>query len=204
MAKVCSTNKIPKSIGPQRINKAKRFTTNKEAQKYIDTKDGRYVNKLLDSEADVAVRQVDALEDYSFTEYKRINSALRRGTTLSRNMQKTVTAIDEVIDGARALPNDVVAYRGLTEKVAKMFQPGTIIRDDAFVSTTLNEKTAAHFADFSKNEFVLEVILPKGTKCVGMPDFLSIKEQELLLARGTRFRVLERTEAGRIRVEVIQ
>jgi len=145
-------------------------------------------------------------------QYSRINTLLRDPNVHIPKSQAwrdaiySVTQIDDVFaDDAAVLPEDTEIYRGI-RGVDELFPGGINVgdefADDAYVSTSFSHGYAAGFAANTEPEnfstsAVFKIRAPKGTRGVAplatSGDSRSIttaKEFELLLPRGTRFRVV--------------
>lgn len=97
---------------------------------------------------------------------------------------------------------DTIAFRGLPAEMTKDLKPGDVFTDNGFVSTSLDRKAALKF-----NKNTTEIRVPKGSKG-GLMDSVRTKadlirldqksEHELLLPRGSKFRVLSNSKDGPI------
>lgn len=95
---------------------------------------------------------------------------------------------------APSLPHDTVLYRGMLldskSKVLAAMKPGAEFTDKAFVSTSASEEATEPFrktelSSRNRVEVLLRIKAPKGTRVIpGVDD-----EEELILDRGTEFRV---------------
>lgn len=113
-----------------------------------------------------------------------------------------VRRIDDAISKS-TVPDNVFTYRGINQAVFKKEHKvvgslvGNIIDDKAFVSTTLHRKQALSWSWMNGSELgvVLEIALPKGSHALYMddPSIMDRGEYELLLPRGTKFRVTSDT-----------
>lgn len=155
---------------------------------------GEWLRKFGSSKAasELGPDGIRALRAYKGFYYKRINMALRSGKT-----EALVDGLDDAFRSAPALAQPLRVYRGVKNNVLpKNLSPGTVIKDEAFVSTTLSKTFAKDWAST-----VVEIVLPKGTRVLP-PQFLTDAldyELELILRRGSSFRILEDTMIGRRR-----
>lgn len=143
-----------------------------------------------------------ALKQYKSAFYGETNTMLR-GLQDTRGVlgQKVVQRIKDRIaklDAAlkrTGVPEDVTVFRGFDhDGLRKMFDDGTLVgteySDKAYMSTSVSPKVAKQFA--RKSKMVAEIRVPKGTRGAYVEGIdTSLKEYELLLARGTKFRVVE-------------
>lgn len=130
-----------------------------------------------------------------------INSGLRDGT-LSEAHRKTVDDLTKLIDSS-SVPRDIVAYRGVVGNFAQTLigSVGKKVTDSGFSSTTISKTYGEEFTDMfnypRQTAALIEVRVPKGTK--GLYVSPKIKppdaddEYELLLQRGTKYRVVSAT-----------
>jgi HK97 family phage portal protein len=128
--------------------------------------------------------EYNAADTYAGGEYAAINNGLRRnGGRPAKADAKTVRDLDSLLDKGE-VREGVVAWRGI-DRGANL-SPGDVIHDHGYVSTSLYRGTAEKFAD----KALLRINVPKGSKA-GYLDALTEGggEQELLLPRGSRFRV---------------
>jgi hypothetical protein len=142
-----------------------------------------------------------ALKSWTTTAHKRINQSLRTGEGKDRWADR-IKGIDQVFryDG-HVLPHDIKLYRG--SNFGDKLKVGQTFIDKGFVSMTPARHVAEHFGDF-----VFEITVPKGVSffhpaTTGHDKF----EDELLLDRNTRFRVVgiepATHEITTIKVEVV-
>jgi hypothetical protein len=134
---------------------------------------------------------------------KIINEALRDPLISTNQVEKQITELDEVLDSAPPLKEQVLAYRGISGKGLEFFENlkvGDVFQDKGYVSTTLSAKIAGIFAgaDLSPDfqGMVLQFHLPKGTKGLFPTPFLglgtaSYPEMEFLLPRDSKFKVTQ-------------
>lgn len=140
-----------------------------------------------------------ALEDYMWEGsnlYKDLNRFLRKGTHEDNNKWTTETlqAKQAQLDSymkKSTLPADTTVFRGIDSDVlfadGEPPMPGTLIRDDGFVSTSTSLKEAGWFGDV-----MLHMQLPKGFNAIDTQS----DEAEVLLPRGTQFKVTEIKDNG--------
>jgi hypothetical protein len=146
--------------------------------------------------------QRKSFDRYVGTAYERINGQLRSGGELSENVREHVKNMDAVFADATT-SEPIVSYRGVLSP-DKMFGSawgdfdlaGLEWVDDGFGSTTAIERIAQNFtSDTPQNAAMFRIITPTGSKMV----YLGDQEHELLLNRGTKFRVVRdngKNEAG--------
>ncbi len=139
-----------------------------------------------------------ALNYYTGADYARVNNTLRGVTppygTDPKEVARNVSVLDETMAGS-ALTKDVVTYRGLTS-ARTMFGDrvdgdltGVQWREDAYLSTTADDKTARNFAtgDSSAVPMMMTITVPAGVPAVSIAG----PESELLVGRGQNLRVVK-------------
>ena len=122
-----------------------------------------------------------ALRDYTGTGYVDSNNGLRTG--------KAPTAADKNIDKAIAsqtIDRKVVVYRGATKDFPTLSE-GDSFKDDAFMSVSASEDVGLSFArgGVGERRVLMKMNLPKGSNAA----FIGSGESELILGRGTSFKV---------------
>lgn len=154
-----------------------------------------------------------ALLQYAGPMFFDSNSALRSGESVPEKWKESVEALDRAIDKS-TIPEDIVSYRGLwldgkeqSKKFIEKFVPGAVLSDPGFMSTSINREIASDFGGEQLGSgIVIELRIPKGTKGAYM-DVLPenakhFKQNEVLLGRGTKFKVVS-VEKGKAVVEVV-
>jgi hypothetical protein len=123
-----------------------------------------------------------------------LNSTLRMSK--GQNLTPRIKRIDAAMQKAPGMTYDTEVYRGVgSSQAAEAIRAGgigSIYVDHAFFSTSFDPGRAAGFAGFSGN--ILTIKVPKGFRAIDMNKALGAKsvhkhERELLLPRGTKFRV---------------
>jgi ADP-ribosyltransferase exoenzyme len=144
-------------------------------------------------------REEAAVTAYAGQAYIDINTHLRTG---ERPFNKEVT--DERVRELKkyiarsSVPEDVLAYRGMPGRLIP--EVGDDVTDNGFTSISLKKDVAARFSNSNR---ILEIEVPKGHKA-GWVRPRDHRENELLLAPGTKFRVVsERTEViDRVHIKI--
>jgi ribosomal protein S18 acetylase RimI-like enzyme len=137
-----------------------------------------------------------ALERYRGDEYQAINDPLRGGREASPGrVRDDVALLDLAVNGSVAA-EPVTLYRGLTHSSA-IPQSGEFV-DRGFVSASLSENTATYFSGASHgdepapDQTVAEIRLPAGARALPLSAAVGSAEGEVLLGRGSTFRVVGR------------
>jgi len=166
--------------------------------------------------AELSEDEVAALQAFASEDFESINNALRfkPGSSMEdftgsgRTIQATADHIDEALSN-QVVPHDVEVYRGI--KGHLNVQVGESFRDKGYASTSANPGVAESFVGQDAG-VIMRVKVPKGANGIymgsnyhqpGNKDFDLGEEQELLLPRDTKMRVLSRTDrGGRIEIHV--
>jgi hypothetical protein len=175
---------------------------------------GDQVPGLLDRAAvRITETQKAALDDYRVRTYYAMNS-LMRGTgrppsgAVTKALADQAQHISEAIQAQKPLDAPIEVWRGVVgnkseEEVLGRLQKARIKGEDwtepAFASTSHREQFARDWA--GPNGVAMRIILPKGSRVYQMH---GSNEGEVLLDRGTRFRVIEvRPREGTRQAEVV-
>jgi ADP-ribosyltransferase exoenzyme len=132
-----------------------------------------------------------AVEIYTGKDYTRINGGLRGNGALGKQDAQVAKDLDTAIRYGSALSEETVLYRGITGGGGGLagMKVGDTLLDNAFLSTTLDLRTAEDFMGPkipSEGGYVMHITAPEGTRyLLGEPD-----ELEVLLERGTALRVV--------------
>jgi ADP-ribosyltransferase exoenzyme len=153
--------------------------------------------------SELSKREKEAIENYQNEGFHKINSDLRHGKGLNADGRAIEAAIAK-----SSLKEAITVYRGvghtLTNQIVALWEENgtaTFI-DKAFVSTSGSKAIAETFS-----KHTIEIKLPKGFSALNIEDFENKHEREVLLARGTKFKVIgvKKTPSGyrRFRVEIV-
>lgn len=138
-----------------------------------------------------------ALKKYQGSYYRDINGGLRGNEKIMPSTQRYIEGIDQAMERS-SLPQAARVFRGMkSESMVSNFDNlvGAIISDKGFVSTSLLEGVSTGFAkDEPSESILLKMVLPKGTKAIFLDALDDIGEAEILLPRGSSFRVTKLTE----------
>lgn len=123
--------------------------------------------------------------------YKAVNEALRHGQKPSDSERAAIVAIDVALAKYSA-PHDVVLYRGVggdkAQAMLERLKPGDTYTDKGYASTTVDPN-----AQFGGSRVIIEA--SKRATMAPIPS-TAPNEYEVLLARGTTFRVLDVSRVG--------
>lgn len=167
---------------------------NKEITEWAEDHYSGWNDSLSDAE-------YKAFEKYSGAGYEAIVNALRKGGP--GKFVKTVEALDAALERT-SVPEDVTVFRGVRAgKLAEDIAVGSIIQDDAYVSTSLNRAVGEKFAHHT----LMEIRVPKGSKGAAFDAIFeggNRGENELMLPRNSRFRVTGVTNRSGKRVVTME
>ena len=185
---------------------------NKELKKYVSSFKKDAIKALvfhkemdISSSKKINLEQHNSLAAYSGSSYSIMNRLLREPefydeklhpNRLSQSSRKIYEKYIE--DCYTALKNNrtteaVVTYRGvkseLMEKLAEA-EPGDIITDDGFASTSTSKKIAEKFAGKYSGGYVMTVLIPKGSQAASIKSLSHYpKESEVLINKKARFEI---------------
>ncbi|WP_275952242.1 ADP-ribosyltransferase [Mycobacterium heckeshornense] len=143
-----------------------------------------------------------ALADYTGTGYAELNSALR-SDTVDAAQQARIDALNRALEKLPTYDGPVVRGTNLPPEVLARYQPGEVVTESAFTSTTTNPAVALSPAFAGNVEFRILSSTGRDVSSFSMfPD-----EQEILFPPGTNFYVVNRTVdpvTGRTIIEMIE
>lgn len=145
----------------------------------------------------------NSTENWFGTGYEDVNAALRvegEETWYYGKHQQEIRGLDRAFENlGKKVPRDMTMYRGVSGDVSDKFTEGAIFEDKGFNSVTPDKSIAESFG--TSKGVVLHVEIKKDTvvykpeldpKMAEDPDMISV-EPEILLRRGSRYRVKKRT-----------
>jgi SPP1 gp7 family putative phage head morphogenesis protein len=150
----------------------------------------------------------ESVKEYTYLNYRDINPALRHPEDVAKEDRKWIDEEIANLDKAVAkgsVPADMTSYRGIEAYGGTLdfFKQnvGNIISDNAFQSTSLDRERASMFAD--EGGAIVSVRIPKGTNGLyvsPLSEFdkggdTATPEYEMLLPRGTKYKIVEHTPA---------
>lgn len=139
-----------------------------------------------------------ALLDYTGPGFREINPALRSGS-VDDAMQARVDAISSALD--KLPPYEGTVYRGtdLPPEVLADYQPGQVVSDSAFTSTSATQNQAFN----GPVEFEIVSYTGREIRMYAHPDYAH--QDEVLFPPGTQFAVEARTDdvaSGTVRIRM--
>ena len=143
--------------------------------------------------------QFAAVSEYKADAYSPINHYLRNGKVRrdyaflpKASIQKHVDGLDSYLSNA-TLKKPLIVYRGVSLKTASELESvpnGTIVNHPAYVSTSIDRDAAMEFA--GSEDRLMEIRLPKGTTAAPIQSGPWDNEAEVLLARGSAFKKIDK------------
>lgn len=142
-----------------------------------------------------------SFDAYVGSGHTTVNNALRGGTPveeLPAGIGRRITNLDAGIAAQAPLQSPVTGYRGGSGRLWDRHEVGETFRDDGFMSVSLDPRVTFGFMDSADSVFI-ELVLPSGAR-IGSVNLLTgaggvmDSEAEVLLARGSQFRVLSKAE----------
>lgn len=131
--------------------------------------------------------------EYQGGAYRNLNYDLRNGTGNGGEISRQLS---NLIHWSDPLPEAIEVTRGMADVdlVMDSFKAGQIVTDKGFASTTAASDVASFFGESMAGgkPAVWVIRVPAGTKVLKMPNPKG--EYEILLDKGTRFRILTVTE----------
>ncbi len=189
-------------------------TSGEEDTGFLD-KLSDWVKGTEDLDAELAGRSMDTLVNeygwdnamnirgYTIKDFQKVNTALRDDKTKSVYVKR----MDAAFEKAPPLKDDTLLYRGVRAFLDQLdeLQPGAVIHDKGFMSTSTRFDIAKEFGAVlrdgtAKNPekfetAVLRIRTPAGTKAIKLGNSSVVAgEQEVLLGRGGKLRVLGQTK----------
>lgn len=148
--------------------------------------------KLTDvpSSKSLSERHQKAVYDYTGGRFRDVNETLRFPDAARpySDTQDIIDNLDSAFEAAPPLPGSVTVRRRVRRAESMFGEPGSRVggtfTDDGFVSTTVGQ-TDEYFGDTQ-----IDIKVPKGAKLLDVKDNSNNpREAEMLLPRGTRFKV---------------
>jgi len=152
-----------------------------------------------------------SLDDYTTGKHKYINPLLygtvKYPPTILAKYWGEIGRIDSAM-GKFDLKQGVMVYSGKEAKWYADWKVGDVKSLNAYLSTSVTKAQADGYCKKAKKAgekpLMLEIYVPKGTKCIyiGNNTNYPTPEDELLLGCGLKYKVIERTE-NLMRLEVV-
>lgn len=151
----------------------------------------------------------DALYDYAwdFETYIRVNGALRGGKAVPDRLLPTVTHLDRVTNEGRLGAGTLYRTVDNAPDLLKKLKPGAVIDDPAFISTSRSLEKAEEMIADGTDSAVFRIRVREGDRGFVFGDTLEgragvYEQEEILLPRGTKFRVVKVSGREPMQVEL--
>lgn len=171
------------------------FATSDEAREYFSKNNPAYWDGLPSS--------VDeGIQEYTRNGYSRVNDMLRTGQD-NYGYPDTDVLIGDIERGIEGynLPDDIKVYRRSAADAYKNLGVGDTFTDEGFTSTSISPNIGG---DFGKANIEINVGNGKGVGAfIGDLSSGNGDEGEFLLQRGTKYKVLGRSQDGTLQLEVV-
>jgi hypothetical protein len=188
------------SISPTTIIKikpGKEFNGETQANKWLAK--NPFINKGLITYSDELA--VEAYQNNDYSETNRYLRGLKKKTELndSDETEQLIKRLDNLVSNS-VVPVTLETYRGIRGEFADQLynlydqgklKPGSVMRDKAYVSVSLNKYSAMGFAGSAG--VLVSVTVPKGTKALNPQAVsgLDKNEQEVMLGRDQKLQITE-------------
>jgi len=168
-----------------------------------DVKDAKSTNHKQMSAAyedwhkNMSPAELDGLQSYQSSEFQNINGSLRGQEKATAGSKKAIRNIDKALNRS-LLKEDTVVFRNMNEDTLnKLLGPdmkkwtGQSYNDKGYTSTSIDPTGTRGFRGIP-----MEIRVPKGTPSGYLANLpgggvISAGEQELLLGRGQKFRIIK-------------
>ncbi|BBX99010.1 hypothetical protein MLAC_43040 [Mycobacterium lacus] len=162
------------------------------------TDGGDYLNPVVP----LTSADLSAFADYTGFGYQDLNSALR-DNALDASQQARIDAIHKALEKLPVYEGAVVRGSDLPPEALAQYQPGEVITEDAFLSTTTNPAVAESPTFAGNVEF--RIVSKTGRDISSVSVFPG--EQEILFPAGTKFYVIDRKvnpSTGRTTIDMME
>jgi len=135
-----------------------------------------------------------SISSYSNVGYLNINDSLFSGNMKTPQIADDIKDIDGIMNKS-IVQNDLVTFRGTSAEYFKDWNVDGVHEYKSFMSTSISKEVVEKdFLTNYTNKMLIEVMVPKGTKGLYLGTNSECDwEQELLLNRGMKYKVLEKT-----------
>lgn len=161
--------------------------------------------------ANMTQKEINAFKSYKDGGYRGLNSNLRNmdgGTDFlafrpdipksAKRLSNMQSAMDSGFAKARGLDRNMLVRRQVNFEGVVTGKPGTYFTDHGYVSTSVRP------IRFTQNAHqTIEIRLPKGFRAISSTTGVSDAEMELILPRGTTFRIIGTNRKGHMVLEAI-
>lgn len=137
-----------------------------------------------------------ALKCYKDNAWLCLNPKLRAGKELDEEETQLKAHLDSAIN-KNSYDQEITVYRGFASTTPNEYRVGCEVNFEAYSSTSISQKVACKFLDTNYEEEIpifLKLKIPSGCSFAWMEvdEAINPDEQEILLPRKTRIRILTR------------
>ena len=156
--------------------------------------------KVTESEEHLPPAIVQSIKHYTNGSYGDLNRNLRQGKPMNEAQATLAAHLDEALAKSKTV-EDIVVYRGLGSGAEKFFGDsvtvGTVLIDNGYISTSKAK-------DKSFNGTKCRINVKKGSRAIDVSTMsLHSHEKEVLLPRGSMFKVTGVAPTGEVELEYI-
>ena len=120
--------------------------------------------------------------------FERLNAMLRGDLPEDKKLRTYADIISSALNKSR-IKRDVIAYRNLDVDLYSGFEVNDLIIEEQFISTSVSKRAAL------EKPYKVVIYIPKGSRGAYIEDISKYpKQRELLLDKGTIFRVISKKE----------
>ena len=155
---------------------------------------------VTELEEALSPEMLTAIKAYTNGSYGALNRGLRQGLPMSLAQATLASHLDLALSKAK-MAKDTFVYRGVGDAASKFFGPkptvGTVIIDNGYMST-------AKTADKAWKGAKCRIHVPKGARALDVvPLSLHPKEAEVVLPRGSMFKIVGISADGWVELEYV-
>ncbi len=170
-AKIMPKLSKPTSFKSMSAKEAEAFQTSSEYKDYFDT---------------LSADSANAVWDYTKNEYITINKGLRGLSKIGKETQGQINSISSMFEGTKGIiDKNIKVYR--SGSLNRVWKEGEMFVDEGFTSTSLRKSSIGKFG----KRVNFEIRVPKGSRAVPISELAAESEYEVLLDKGTRFKVVK-------------
>lgn len=172
--------------------------------------------KELEEESDKVYQEareigtIGSINTYTEEYYMDVNYYLRNNnfppdapSEYKDYVKKIVTDTEKTINKFE-LKENITTYKGTSSEYYKDYKVGDTFEMKEFNSTSINKEVATNNFKDKQNPYTLEIRASKGTNAIYLgKNSANSNEYELLINKGTSYKVIEKNENGMI-LEVIK
>lgn len=157
-----------------------------EVHGYERLSGGKAFGEVMEHQPELDYDQDEALEWYSQDGFGAINGSLRHKQPADERTENAVRLMDKAFAEAAPIERPISVWRGAGHLGlgSTPLEPGSVIADNGYVSTSVNKLAASNF-DWHGG-YLVHIAVPAGTRALTP---WGLEESEVILPRGSRFKV---------------